>query len=337
MRATFLTFALFAVIACGNGGGAGPGGDAHAGSDAHASGDVPDSGEMPAFDITSSDIMLSPSQQVTYCYYFKTPNTSSLAIHKWVSDMTPGSHHMIFFAGGPSHADGLDTSGNCGFSGGGGGSVPAWTFSSQTPHYELDLPSDDGGGKPLAQIIPPNTQGVFQMHYLNASDATLTAHVELKAYALPASAAYTQTDAYLTYNQDLAIPPHANAMASPPTSGSIWTGSCSVPAGAKFWMGSSHTHKQGVEVDVMDGTNSVYKTMDWEHPTVQMWNAPFYTFSTGQVTWTCKYVNLGDNANITLHAANDALHAEMCMMAGYYFPSSGPKFNVQYGGHCYPF
>jgi hypothetical protein len=48
-------------------------------------------------------------------------------------------------------------------------------------------------------------------------------------------------------------------------------------------------------------------------------------------------VNQGDNANNTLHAANDALHAEMCMMSGYYFPSSGPKFNIQFGGSCHPF
>jgi hypothetical protein len=174
------------------------------------------------------------------------------------------------------------------------------------------------------------------MHYLNASDSTLTAHVELKAYALPDSAAYTQTDAYVTYNQDLAIPPHANAMASPPTSGSVWTATCPGPAGGKFWMGSTHTHKQGVEVDVLDGSSMVYMTTDWEHPVTKHWDsAPFYTFSSGQVTWTCKYVNLGDNANMTLVAANDALHAEMCMMSGYYFPSTGPKFEVQYGGSCY--
>jgi hypothetical protein len=326
MRTTFASFAFLALAGCGKTNGMIPPGT-----------DAPGSGEMPAFDITSSDITLTPGQQVVYCYYFKTPNTTPLAIHKWVSDMTPGSHHMIFFAGGASHPDGLDTSGNCGFSiGTGGGSAPAWTFSSQTPHAEMDLPTDDGGGKPLAQVIPANTQGVFQMHYLNSSDSTLTAHVELKAYALPDSTAYTQTDAYVTYNQDLAIPPHANAMASPPTSGSVWTATCPGPAGGKFWMGSTHTHKQGVEVDVLDGSSMVYTTTDWEHPVTKHWDStPFYTFASGKVTWTCKYVNLGDNANMTLVAANDALHAEMCMMSGYYFPSTGPKFEVQYGGSCY--
>ena len=41
-----------------------------------------------------------PAHEVTYCYYFHTPNTAPVAINKWVSDMTPGSHHMIFFTGG---------------------------------------------------------------------------------------------------------------------------------------------------------------------------------------------------------------------------------------------
>jgi hypothetical protein len=327
MRTTLASFAFMLLAACGTSG------MDHQGDDASGDGTGPDG--TPAFDITSSDITLMPGEQVTYCYYFHTPNTESIAVNKWVADMTAGSHHMIFFAGGPDHPDGLDMSANCGFLFGGTGSSPQWTFVTQMKHFEEDLPSDDGTGKPLAQVIPPNTQGVFQMHYLNSGDSTLTAHVELKAYALPANTPFTQTDAYVTYNQDLQIPPHANALASPPTPGSIWTASCPAPAGAKFWIASTHSHKQSVETDVVDGTNMTFQSTDWEHPGTQLWNAsPFYTFSSGRVTWTCKYVNLGDNANITLQAANDALHAEMCMMIGYYFPTSGPKVNVQYNGQC---
>ena len=308
-------------------------------------GNNPDSGSgnpdastlgTPAFDVTSGDIQLAPGQQVTYCWYFKTPNTSQIAVNHWVGDMTTGSHHMILFVGGPAHADGLDMSGNCGFSFGSGGSTANWTFAAASEHYELDLPADDGAGKPLAQVIAPNSQAVFQMHYLNSGDTTLTAHVEVKAYALAPNTPFTQTDAWVTYNQDLNIPPHANALAMPPTAGSVWSSSCTAPAGTKFWQGSTHTHKQGVEVDVIDGTSTVYTTTDWAHPTVKLWkSAPFYTFASGKVTTTCKYVNDGDNANSTLTAANDAAHAEMCMMTSYYFPGQGSKFNVQYNGSCF--
>jgi hypothetical protein len=324
MRTAVASFAFLAFTACG-------------GSDhgAPAGPDAPSGGEMPALDITSSDITLAPGMQVVYCYYFHTTNTTPLEIHKWVSDMSPGSHHFIFFSGGPEHADGLDTSGNCGFSFGGGASAQ-WTYGSQLSHDELELPTDDGEGKPLAQLIQPHSVGAFQMHYLNATDSTLTAHIELKGYAMAAGAPYTQTDPYVTYNQDLAIPPHADATANPPTAGSVWTGTCPTPPGAKFWWGSTHTHKQGVEADVYDGSTMLYQTTDWEHPTVQLWKtAPFYTYASNQVTFTCKYVNNGDNADTTLTPGNDAAHKEMCMMTGYYFPSQGPKFMPVYGGHCY--
>ena len=87
-------------------------------------------------------------------------------------------------------------------------------------------------------------------------------------------------------------------MASPPTAGSIWTATCPTPAGAKFWLTSTHAHKQTVEMDVLDGTSSVFSSTDWAHPGAKLWNAtPFYTFTSNQVTWTCKYVNNGDNAN----------------------------------------
>jgi hypothetical protein len=331
MRSSIGFVLVSALAACGNSG------SSHNNTDGSNNGGDGGNTAGLAFDITSTDITLNPGDQFTYCYYFKTPNTTPVAINKWVGDMTAGSHHMIFFAGGPSHADGLDMSGNCGFSIGGG--APAqWEFAMSSTHYELDLPADDGTGKPLAQIIQPGTQGAFQMHYLNAGDSALTVHVELKAYALDVGAPFTQTDAYVTYNQDLAIPPHADAMASPPTTGSIWTATCPVPAGAKFWQGSTHAHMQEVEADVLDGSNMVYMTNDWAHPQVKLWEtAPFYSFASGHVTWTCKYVNNGINMNNTLTAANDALHAEMCMMTSYYFPSTGSHFNVQYNGNCISF
>jgi hypothetical protein len=47
------------------------------------------------------------------CYWFHTPNAAAVMINKWVSDMTPGSHHMIFFDGGPER---IAMNNECGFS-----------------------------------------------------------------------------------------------------------------------------------------------------------------------------------------------------------------------------
>jgi hypothetical protein len=283
-------------------------------------------GDTAAFTIQSTDTVIMPGQEVTYCYYFHTPNTAALAVNKWVADMTPGSHHMIFFTGGADHPDGIDMTNSCGL-GTSVQNVSQWVFASQTPHTEEDLPTDDGAGKPLAQLIQPNTLGSFQMHYLNTTDNPLTVHVKLSAYALPEGMAYTRTDAYITYNQDISIAPGALNF---PVSAS-----CNAPPG-KFWLASTHAHKQAIHTDIFDGSTNIFHSDDWQHPGAQLWSAtPFYTFSSNTVKWTCTYNNTGDNAANTIKAGPSAQTNEMCMATGYFFPSTAPMMCVQYGGQCY--
>ena len=184
MRSLFSLVLVSSLAACG---GSSPGTGDDAPIDGASSGDAP--GATPAIAVVSADATLTPGQEITYCYYFHTSNTSEVLINKWVSDMQPGSHHAILFLNpGATNqpADGtLDPSGNCGgLSAQGGASV--WTYATQTVHQEVDLPSDDGNGKPLAQKIAANTPAVLQLHYLNATDQPLTAHIDLKAFALPA-------------------------------------------------------------------------------------------------------------------------------------------------------
>jgi hypothetical protein len=311
-----------------------PAGDDDASPDAAGSGSGSGSGNDPnaAFTIQSTDLTIQPGAEVTYCYWFHTPNTTSLTINKWVSDMTPGSHHMIYFSGGsePATGDGIDMNNTCGgFSGNGG--APQWVFASQSAHLEEDLPSDDGTGKPLAQVVAPNTVGAFQMHYINTTDAALTVHVKLAAYALPDSTPFTRTDAFVTYNQDISIPPGAV--------GATATGTCPTPANVKFWTVSTHSHKQSVDVKISDTSGMIFDSTDWEHPGAKTWDAtPFYTMAGNSLTWTCTYNNNDPNdpnSSKTITAGQSALTNEMCMATGYYFPSTAPKFSVEIGGTCH--
>jgi hypothetical protein len=314
---------LFVLVASGCSGSNTPAGNIGSGS-----GGMDPNGPA-AFTITSPDITLTAGQEATYCYYFHTTNTETVAINKWISTLAPGSHHMIMFLnpGGAQPADGTIDQ-NCGFGGAGRAkNLPVWTYATQTEYQEEDLPSDDGAGKPLAQNIAPNSAGYLQMHYLNASPNMITAHVDLKAYALAAGTAYTETEAFVTYNNDISIPPNAVNFTV--------TASCPVPA-TKFWTLSTHSHKQSVATTVMDGTNTIFSSTDWQHPGSTNWNAPsFYTFGATNLTWQCTYDNTGSNAGSTVVAGPSAQTNEMCMATGYYFPATAPKFEIVFGGKCY--
>ncbi len=331
MRFSTIMFAsILAITGCQKSDpGAGGGPDSGNGNGS-GSGSGTDPGA--AFTVQSTDVTIDAGTEVTYCYWFKTPNTTALSINKWVSDMTPGSHHMIFFAGGSFPSDlpngGLDTQNRCGLGTSSGTNQPAWVFASQTEHLEEDLPADDGTGKPLAQVLQPGTVGAYQMHYLNATDGPITAHVKLSAYALPDGTEFTRTDPYITYQYDISIPPNATGVQV--------SASCPTPAGAKFWTMSSHSHKQSVETQISDSNGMILDSTDWEHPSVKTWNAmPFYTVS-GNLTWTCTYNNTGDNKATTVKQGQSADTDEMCMATGYYFPSTTAKFcvNAQALGGC---
>lgn len=271
------------------------------------------------FQIISPDITIPPNTEITYCYYFRTPNTEPMQINRWKSEMTPGSHHMIMFmTNNDVMPPGTVSASGCG--GAGGGSLPVWTYAAQMPSADLPLPANDGTGKPLAQDIAPNSAGYFQMHYLNVTDNPLTVHVQLDAFALAAGTPYTKTAAFVTYNASISIPS--------PSSGHLESRTCSTPAGVKFWMMSTHAHKQAVLTQVKDGSAMVFESENWEHPGAASWENPsFYQFTTNKLTYECTYDNARTQGG-PIESGDSAATDEMCMASGYYFPATAPKFCI---------
>jgi hypothetical protein len=308
-------FACVFLFACGGGGGTS---DMNMGDDQPPG---PDSGmidpPLRGFQLISPPQVIMPLQEITYCYYFRTPNTDAMAINKWASAMTPGSHHLIMFTTGTTDLmpPGTVSATNCGGFGG-GTNPPSWTYSAQTAMSSLSLPTDDGAGKPLAIDIAPNTAGFIQMHYYNPTDAPITANVTVNAEALPAATAFTKTAAYVTYNGSISIPPGAT--------NDVEEKACNAPAGAKFWLMSTHAHKQAIKTEILDGTTVVFTSNDWEHPGAQTWMAsPFHTFASGKVTYRCTYNNTTPpNSSRTITDGDSAATDEMCMASGYFFPAT---------------
>lgn len=316
MRAVLALVLAATIGACGTDstGDAGGGGD-----DGLTPDDVIPPPAPADLELTSPDITIDPGQEVTWCWYFRTPNTKQLAINHWQSSMTPGSHHLILYTTPSDFMDpGTVSVVNCGASSG----AAVWMYSAQTPEHDLKLPGNDGAGKPLAMEIPPNQAGFIQMHYVNRSDQPLVAHVSVRGYALSEGVGYTKTAAYVTYNGSIAIPPGTT-----PQAPDVESMTCNVSPNSKFWIMSSHTHKRAIRVVIKDGAaatgTQIYESTDWEHPVDQRWDTPFYQFSTGKLTYECSYVN---SSTRTIRTGESAQTDEMCMASGYYFPATKPIF-----------
>jgi hypothetical protein len=319
-------FIAIGLIACNSSGGGGGGG----GDDTQE----PDAGVIdpppPArgFQIKTPEITIMPGQEITYCYYLKTPNTEDMVVKKWSSVMTTGSHHMILFTTGTlGMPEGTVSASQCGVGGASAQNVPAWIYAAAQEVAELALPTDDGTGKPLGQVITAGKPAYVQMHYVNPSDDPMKVRVTINAEAFEATVPYTPTSPYITFNGNISIPPGAM--------GDVETQSCSTPPGTKFWMMSTHSHKQSVKTEVKSGAATVFTSTDWEHPGAQMWMTPstFHTFDANRLTFSCTYNNTGTNVNRTITTGDSAQTDEMCMATGYHFPATASK--ICYNGFTF--
>jgi hypothetical protein len=275
------------------------------------------SGETPSprgLQIVTPDVTLAAGQELTSCYFLRTPNTEPLAITKWSSSLTSGAHDFVLYTTASDvMPPGTVSEAGCGAAG--GGNLPRWVYAARSAAPALVLPSDDGAGRPLGQEIAAGTPAYVQVHFLNPTSAPLTAHVTINAEALGAGTAYTRTAAYQTYAASISIPPGVTSHVESRT--------CAVPAGVRFWWLSTKAHEHAVQTVVKDGTaastTELLDSTDWEHPAVQVWSAPFYTFTASQLTYECTFNNTGST---TITSGPSDATDEACMAIGYFFPAT---------------
>jgi hypothetical protein len=188
--------------------------------------------------------------------------------------------------------------------------IPVWLYASQDPDQEVAMP--DGVGIAIGAEQPV----IVNMHYINQTEAPITAdvHVELTTYAPGVD--FTPAHAYVTYNTKINVAPGAIGSAG---------GTCEVDPAAKFLSLSTHSHRYTTSARVFDGASMVLETLDWEHATVRRFDQPYYQFSTGKLDYHCEYHNTSDQP---LETGESAIANEMCMAIGLYFPSHGDTFCI---------
>lgn len=276
---------------------------------------------LPTFRIATPEIQIEPLQEISYCYYFRTPNNVPAAIRRFSSQKTAVVRQAVFFTtestqGEPQDKQFPDTvsAANCGIEAA-GPIVPRWVYAAHDASEELTLPADDGTGKPLAIEVAPNAPGFLMIHAYNATEEPAVAQVTIEAQFLEPGTEYTETASYMTWNQNISIGPGAV--------GDLESQSCPAPTGALFWRLTTNSHKQSVLTQVRDGTTPLFQGTNWEAPGAELFSAPsFATFGTGQITYECTYDN---PTNRTITSGESFAVDEACMAVGYFFPATGPQ------------
>jgi len=310
MRISLALVLMTALYGCGSSSGNGP----PDGSTMTSDGGLPP--PLHGFQIIGPTVEVAAGTEVTFCYYFRTPNASDLAIKQWASRMTGGGHHMVvYFTRSDQQAPGTLSASKCGFYANGVG--PVWTYAAVDSDHEAALPADDGNGLPVAQIVKAGQSGFIEMHFQNSTDAVLRPHVELNAYAYADGVQVTHAAPFVTYNTQIDLAPAVNAVT--PTTGMV-TGSCKVTSDAKFYLLSTHTHKQGIHAYIRDGASTVFTAASWDHPGERRWDSPpFQGFATGSLGYQCDYSNPN---SYRIEDGDDMATDETCMAIGYYFPAA---------------
>jgi hypothetical protein len=263
------------------------------------------------FQVVTPVIELQPGAEVTYCYYTRMPNTEMVGVKQWESKMTPGSHHMIvYFTQTELKPAGTLTQDGC------GAGLGVWTYSAQEPSVQFAMPKDIG------MTVPGGQPAFIQMHYLNATDKVLPVRVTLNALTYAPTETFTPAAAFVTYNSNISIPggtPNVPGLASA-------GGDCTVSPSAKFFTMSTHAHKQAVKTEISDGGQMLFSSTDWEHPGARTFaDAPFYSFTSGKLTYRCDYKN---PTGRRIEDGDSAVTDEMCMAIGYSFPATRPTLCI---------
>jgi len=295
-------------VPAGNGGSAGAGGDPSVGCGqgtfCSPADDLAPPDAADGFQIVSpSSISVAPGQEQFLCYY-KTIPGSGTDVGGFRSWMTKGaSHHFIVFQG----SGGIDGSvQSCAFGSG------AWIYATSKSGMLVGMDMPPTVGLPFGA----GTSIVLNMHLVNTGVTVGKPVVKLnvlyaKDVKFKAAAAYSA----LSPNLQINVPPLGTQTVS---------GSCSVPAGSKFFLWTTHTHKFATNVDVnyVSGGQStkIVNTTDWESPGTHIWGpTDFLTTKAGDsFRYSCTYKNPNTFA-VTF--GETAASNEMCMAIGYFFPA----------------
>jgi hypothetical protein len=334
-RIGFLAGAVFLLGACGGSSGsppaAAPGADAGSpgadagspGVDAGSSGaDAGSSGAdagSPIAIASIGPIPVAASQETTVCIVTRLGNTEALVATSFVSDLAPGSHHLILYRS--SETAEQTTPFACSpFQGVLSGDVPL--LIATRAHLEYDLPGGVGVQLAADQMVK------IEAHYINTTAAQIegSGTVSITGTPLADAGTFLPADVGLWGTTNINIP--AEASFQTPVNFQVGV------AGTKIFAMTTHEHQLGTEAEVWssasagDVSDKVADDTNWAAPAFETFDPAIAMNGTNGLSYQCSWKNPSSSAVSFGESALD----EMCFVILYYYPSFGTDLCLD--GQC---
>lgn len=255
---------------------------------------------------------VAPYSESWVCWVGPLPTGSEpVAVRAIESFQTPGMHHMDLASIDFVAADIAPGMHDCKelYS-----AVPSLMedmmtlYGAQEEHQTFDLP--DG----VAAVLPGGMDVLFEIHYVNASEVTVTASATIDAWSMPLEDVEERIWGAVVRDNDILV--------EPMTRTTEWT-RCLMNDDVDVFAMSSHMHAHGVEASVrrFDGATvtatPVYVNEDWERPFIATWiDEPIKVPEQQGFEFRCVYENPTDAPVVWGFTAAD----EMCSMTLVFTP-----------------
>ncbi|MFN0250249.1 MAG: hypothetical protein ACKV2T_25420 [Kofleriaceae bacterium] len=270
------------------------------------------SGSPPEAVVVSLTTEIPAGAEVFRCRYAVLPD-QPLDVERFSHRYTAGSHHILLYPTSlsPVEAAAFGEDFDCTTSGD-LGQVGLAYGASDEPTGEQRFPDGIGMRFAAQQVV------LLEAHYLNATDAPITATVEISLF--PAQRPIeTLAGNLFFYNYAILVPPApARAAASM---------RCVLPDEVSLQFASSHMHRRGThyraDLVVPSGARQVlHETDDWESAEPAAFDPALIVPAGSAVEFTCDYVN---DVPTVVTEGESAERDEMCMFIASYWPARDPS------------
>jgi hypothetical protein len=256
-------------------------------------------------------IPLSPSEETTVCLVAPLGNTEDVVLDGFDMKLAPGSHHLIAYL-----TDASPTTPS---------TFPCSPFTGVVLGHDIPIAFANAEDvafsfpKGVAMDIPANSNVKIEAHYINTTASPLqgrgqvTFHATTKASAPPYQAANFIAAGTANFN----IPPNSTYSTGP-----LFT---APPAGIHMVLVTTHEHRLGTRAQVWasakegDMSHPIADDKDWANPAWRTLSPQLDFDGTNGLTFQCDWTNT-TNQSITF---GESALDEMCIIAGYYYPSQG--------------